>query len=784
MNVLRALRTPENGESDYVQRGDMIYISRVRDAKLLNNQVWSRLRRPEPEMLPFLSADARALTLTIASPGLLDSLRFIDDNTLALPLGPSEVLIKAKATGVNFKDIMVAMGQLPEKVLGQECSGIIHSVGSRVRDLEVGDRVCCLVGGAYKTYVRCHISAVSKIPDHYSFTSAAALPVVYCTAYYSLFNIGRLKKGESILIHSAAGGVGQAAITLAQSIGADLYLTVSTEEKKSLLMETYGIPSDRFFSSRNTSFALGIKRLTHGRGVDLVLNSLSGDFLKASWECIAPLGRFVEIGKRDIESHARLSMSPFARNVTFASVDLGVVATQAKPLMQEIMTSVMALATEGKIRPPEPLHIYTGSRLEEAFRYLQSGKNTGKTIIEFHDQDVVPIMPSIEAPWYFDPQATYIITGAFGGLGRSIARWMMNRNARHLLLLSRNGAQSQAAQTLLLDLKLGGVTVHAPKCDIGDEKSLLAGLAHCDAAAHPIKGCIHSAMALKDSIFDKMSASDFHEALKPKVQGTWHLHSHLPQKIDFFVLLSSTGAVIGNAGQANYTSGSAYQDAVARYRVLRGQKCISLNLGLMLSIGYAAEKKDLTQSFKAAGHEGITEAEFHALLDCVCDPGLDVKNPDDAQIVTGLPTPTSLNGKGLDEPSWMKRPLFLPLYEMDRLDPSSSAGQTQPQNPTAANYANLLRTAGSLDAASAVATEALVKKLAKTLFVSEEDVDTSRPMSALGIDSLVAIEIRHWFASELKSDVPVFVILGNECIGEVGRYVAEKSRGAGGGTGV
>lgn len=282
-----------------------------------------------------------------------------------------------------------------------------------------------------------------------------------------------------------------------------------------------------------------------------------------------------------------------------------------------------------------------------------------------------------------------------------------------------------------------------------------------------------------------MSASDFHEALNPKVAGTWHLHSHLPQKIDFFVLLSSTGAVIGNAGQANYTSGSAYQDAVARYRVLRGQKCISLNLGLMLSIGYAAEKKDLTQSFKAAGHEGITEAEFHALLDCVCDPSLDIKSPDEAQIVTGLPTPTSLKRKGVDEPSWMKRPLFLPLYEMDRLDPSSSsaAGQTQPQNTTAANYANLLRTAGSLDAASAVATEALVKKLAKTLFLSEEDVDTSRPMSALGIDSLVAIEIRHWFAGELKSDVPVFVILGNECIAEVGRYVAEKSRVVGGGGG-
>ena len=517
VHVLWALENAGDTMSDYVQRGDMICISRVRDAKNLNDQIWSRLKRPERDMQPFVSENHRALTLTIASPGLLNTLCFIDDTESSLPLGPSEVLMKVKATGVNFKDIMVAMGQLPEKVLGQECSGIVHSIGSSVRDLIAGDRVCCLVGGAYKTYVRCHISAISKIPDDCSFARAAALPVVYCTAYYALLNIGRLRKHESVLIHSAAGGVGQAAITLAQLVGANIYLTVSTEEKKALLMKLYGIPSDRFFSSRNTSFASGIKGMTDGRGVDLVLNSLSGELLKASWECVAPLGRFVEIGKRDIESHSRLSMSPFAGNLMFASVDLGVIATQAKPLLHEIMTSVMAVVGQHKIQPPQPLHIYDGSRIEEAFRYLQSGKNTGKTIIEYNDQDIVPvcntkktseirhmlinlvlqIMPTIAAPWHFDPQATYVITGAFGGIGRSIARWMMKRNARHLLLLSRTGAQTRAAQILLRDLELGGVAVLAPSCDIGDEISLLASLKQCDTDAHPIQGCIHSAMALK-----------------------------------------------------------------------------------------------------------------------------------------------------------------------------------------------------------------------------------------------------------------------------------------------
>ena len=278
----------------------------------------------------------------------------------------------------------------------------------------------------------------------------------------------------------------------------------------------------------------------------------------------------------------------------------------------------------------------------------------------------------------------------------------------------------------------------------------------------------------QDSIFDRMTATGFHEALNPKVSGTWHLHSHLPKEMDFFVLLSSTGAMIGNAGQANYSSGNAYQDALARYRVARGLKCVSLNLGLMLSIGYVAEKEEhLTQSLQAAGHEGITEAELLALLDCVCDPNFDNTNPDAAQIVTGLPTPASLKRKAFDEPSWMKRAIFKPLYEMD--GPDSAVVQARPPDSTVADYATMLSTAGSLEDAGAVATEALVKKLAKTLFVAEEDVDTGRPMSVLGIDSLVAIEIRHWFASELKCDVPIFVILGNESIGQVGRYVAEKS---------
>ena len=380
-------------EVEYMEINGLLYTNRIAEANRLNVALAAQLSQPKPEMRAYNEMSGRNLSLTIAIPGLLETLRFEDDSEAHRELADDEVEVIAKANGVNFKDVMVAMGQLPDKVLGQECSGIVRRAGSKTK-FRPGERVCCLASnGAYKTHVRCHSSAVSRLPDDMSFCEAAGLPVVFCTAYYSLFHVGRLKKGESILIHAAAGGVGQAAIQLAKMVDADIYVTVSTEEKKKLLMEAYGIPQDHFFFSRNMTFEQGIKRMTNGHGVDVVLNSLAGESLRRSWSCVAPLGRFIEIGKQDIELHGELPMLPFSKNITFASVDLGVVATMAKPLMREIMDSAMALLFEkgSNIKVPQPLHVFKGSQVEEAFRYLQSGKNTGKSVVQLQDDDVVPV---------------------------------------------------------------------------------------------------------------------------------------------------------------------------------------------------------------------------------------------------------------------------------------------------------------------------------------------------------------------------------------------------------
>jgi NADPH:quinone reductase-like Zn-dependent oxidoreductase len=306
-------------------------------------------------------------------------------------LADDDIEIEVKATGLNFKDIVVAMGQLAQPYIGIECSGIVSSVGKNVQHLEVGQRVMALPLGAYSTYARCKATSAVPIPENMSFKVGATVPVVFCTAYYALFDLGHLQEGERILIHAGAGGVGQAAIMLAQMIGAEIFVTVGSVEKKQFLMTQYGIPEDHILYSRDTSFGRGIRRATNNEGVDVVLNSLAGDLLRETWECLAPFGRFVEIGKADITKNTRLDMLPFEYNVSFASVDLTKVAAHRPKLMKRLLDYVTELMAKESVRPILPLTTYPISELETAFRTLQTGKAMGKIVVVPHPDDYVNV---------------------------------------------------------------------------------------------------------------------------------------------------------------------------------------------------------------------------------------------------------------------------------------------------------------------------------------------------------------------------------------------------------
>lgn len=377
-------------ESEYIEKDGMLEIGRVSEAPYLNRELGARTELKQSKLQRFGAGPS--LALHIASPGLLDSIQFIEDPMPANPLAPGEIEIKVMANGVNFRDCLTALGQMDTKVLGVECSGIVGRVGSEC-GFQVGDRVAAFTWNTYRTYARALHQCAIKIPDQMSFLEASALPAVFVTAWYALCEVARLLSGETILIHAGAGGTGQAAIQVAKYLGAEIFVTVGSDAKKKLVMDLYQIPEDHIFYSRNASFAQGIMRMTGNRGVDVVLNSLSGKGLIASWECIAPFGRFVELGKRDIHGRAKLPMFQFDKNASFTAVEFAFIFRERPIIIQKCLRAVLELVAERKLQVPQPFTVYGVSEIESAFRHMQSGRNSGKMVIDMREDELVLVSP-------------------------------------------------------------------------------------------------------------------------------------------------------------------------------------------------------------------------------------------------------------------------------------------------------------------------------------------------------------------------------------------------------
>lgn len=360
------------------------------EADYMNLAIQTKMtQQPVAQPGKFYGDDKRPLKLHVGSPGLLDTFKFDDDPTYDEPLLEDQVEVQIKAFGLNFRDVMIAVGQIVGNDLGVEASGIVTRTAPGT-GFEVGDRVCGFPYEAMKTFARAKKLLV-KMPENLTWSAAVSVPVVFSTAYLALYNIADIQKGETVLIHAAAGGVGQACIQLAQLRGAEVYATVGSIDKRDLLENVYGIPRDHIFSSRDLSFAAGIKRMTKGRGVDVAVNSLSGAALRATWDCIAPFGRFVEIGKADIHSSARLSMENFKGNVRFEFLDLSYMRDNDWQSLLRTLTDVMRLLKEGQIRELSPVQVYPLSEIEDAFRYMQGGTHSGKIVIEPQPDDIVPV---------------------------------------------------------------------------------------------------------------------------------------------------------------------------------------------------------------------------------------------------------------------------------------------------------------------------------------------------------------------------------------------------------
>ena len=394
-------------DAEFLEVDGVLQVPRIIGNKKKDEYITRETHPPVPTPQAF-EQKGRPLELRIGQAGQLDSIHFRDHQSHQHKLGKDEVEISVKCIGMNFQDIMIALGQYPcYHDIGIDCSGIVTAVGSDVTGISPGTRVCAMTHGAYATTTRVPQHRVAEIPDSLEFPVAASLPVVFCTAQYALAEIGRLCEGESILIHAAAGGVGQAAIILAQNVKAEVFATVGSLDKKNLIMQTYGIPEDHIFSSRDTSFQQELMTMTGQKGVDVVLNSTAGDILRQSWQSLAPLGRFIEIGIRDLVQNSNLEMGKFLDSVSFSAVDLTMVATSKPSLFKRMLTDVVRMYSDNKIRRITPTTVFPISELQNAMRQMQSGEHAGKIVIEATGDSIVqvydPMLPALPMLTYPRP---------------------------------------------------------------------------------------------------------------------------------------------------------------------------------------------------------------------------------------------------------------------------------------------------------------------------------------------------------------------------------------------
>ena len=375
---------PSNNEPEYIEMQGELNIPRIVPSSHLSQEFYIRMI-PQQSGLNSIE-ESPPLSLTIGSPGLLDTLHFVEDETFSQPLAENEVEIQTQAIGLNFKDCLIALGQISDSKFGLECSGIVTRVG-RHGGLVPGDQILMASAGSFKTFSRGLIAATCKIPKGMSFTEAAAIPAQFGTAWAVVHNFARIQKGESILIHAAAGGTGQTAIQNARFLGATVFLTVGSQ----LLIDEYEIPENHIFNSRDTSFAKGINRVTEGRGVDVVINSLMGEGLVASWKYIASYGRFIETGKRDIASNSNLPMFPFGKNESF--IGFGTFSwLEERPM--EVKNDVQVLIdlfAQKKLHTPRSLHVHSVADVREIFRLLSGGRSSGKYVVEVHKKAQIPV---------------------------------------------------------------------------------------------------------------------------------------------------------------------------------------------------------------------------------------------------------------------------------------------------------------------------------------------------------------------------------------------------------
>jgi acyl transferase domain-containing protein/NADPH:quinone reductase-like Zn-dependent oxidoreductase/NAD(P)-dependent dehydrogenase (short-subunit alcohol dehydrogenase family)/acyl carrier protein len=655
------------------------------------------------------------------------------------PPGDMEVEIKIEFTGLNFKDVLKIYNSIPEKVMeqtyfgtaaGMEIAGKIVRIGSGVGNFSVGDEVIAGAKDCFRSYATVPVKFVWKKPKSLK-PEESLFYITFATAYHALVDTAKLHAGESVLIHSAAGALGLAAVQIAQWIGADIFATASTEEKRQYLL-ALGIK--HVMNSRTISFTDEIRSSTRGRGIDVVINALPGEMLRQSLNALAPYGRFIEVGKSDIAANSGLPMAAFNRNLSFSSVDFDRMHLDRPDEVDRLVRLVVQGFDAGYFKP-FPVKVFRAAEVADAFRYMAQARHIGKIVVKYDSETVNPRIEKNKNIYKRD--GAYLIAGGTSGFGLEVAKRLSEKSVGRIILISRKGAATPECTEALGSIRDKGVSIEAHAVDITNANSTAAFIARLKQATPPLRGIINSAMVLDDAYVKDLDVQRLRDVLAPKVAGTMNLyHCTKDLALDFFVSFSSISSWVGNPGQANYVAANGFLDEFAHAARLKSFPAITINWGALAESGVVARNNDLNKFLEQEGITGLTNEEALAAMDWIL-----TENKPQVGVFK------------IDWKQWGK--MHPQGVNSSRFQASiKAAGEIQPPGTAAQSLAviTILKEMPEAERLVYIA-EVLRRGMAKILKLSMEKIKLDQNLNKLGIDSLMLLELSLAIRDEFGVDI-------------------------------
>jgi phthiocerol/phenolphthiocerol synthesis type-I polyketide synthase C len=671
--------------------------------------------------------------------------------------GPCEVEIRVQAAGLNFRDVMSVMGMLPPEAveesfhgtaLGNEYAGEVVRVGPGVDEYKPGDRVMAMNSTpsvAFASHVVGNVDAMAPMPAALNFESAATIPAVFLTAFYGLDKLANLSEGERVLIHGAAGGVGLAAIQIAKFKGAEIFATAGTDEKRHIL-RMLGV--HHVFDSRSLAFADEIMQITGGEGVDVVLNSLAGEAIYQNLRVLRPFGRFIEIGKRDLYANTKVGLRAFRKNVSFLALDVEGLVTLRPKLTRQILHEVADLISQGKLQSL-PYRAFSMSRIADAFRTMQQSRHIGKLVVTMDGR--AQIHPNLEDGFRIRPDATYLISGGLNGFGLATAKLLAARGARNFALIGRRGAATDEAPAAIAEIEADGGSVRAFAADVTDGDAVEKVIADIERHMPPIGGVIHSAMVLDDGILLNLDRARLHAVLAPKMLGAWNLHRFtLNRPLDFFILYGSATTMFGNPGQAAYGAANLYLEALAAYRRALGLPALTVGWTRISQAGYLTRNTEMMARLERIGLRGALSPE---------------------QAVEELGRLLAVNAEtvAMADFEWSALKGWR-AAEMPRLQELVSVAAQAESSTLKSDFEVAISALPENERLVFIATR-LQEHIARVLATSAAQLDLDRPLSEIGLDSLMGVELGALIERDMTVDVSLMELMQSGTINSLATRV-------------